>query len=53
MKENEQGHQYFSKKKPFKPNHSEVFGLMREYGPAQGLAEGSFDPEEFEDDEEE
>jgi len=28
-------HQYMSRKKPLKPNHAELFGLMHDYGPPQ------------------
>jgi len=29
------GPKFMVRLKPFKPNHAEIFGLMREYGPPQ------------------
>jgi hypothetical protein len=46
---NERGHQFFSKRRPFRPNHNEVFGLERDFGPCHGLDVGEFDPDDEEE----
>jgi len=35
LKLKDEHHQYMSRKKPLKPNHAELFGLMHDYGPPQ------------------